>query len=136
MSLSPAIALRKAIRARLSGDAALVAVLGGAKVYDEAPPGVEPPYVLFAETQIRDWSTSEARGAEQLFVISAISTQRGASEALGVAERLVDLLDEAPLALQDHRLVDLRHLASETRREQNGRFARVNLRFRATTERD
>jgi hypothetical protein len=136
MSLSPAIALRKAIRARLSGDAALVAALGGAKVYDEAPRGAEPPYVLFSETQIRDWSASETRGAEQLFVISAISTQRGASEALDIAERVVDLLDEAPLVLQDHRLVDLRHLASETKREQNGRFARVNLRFRATTERD
>ena len=30
--------------------------------------------------------------------------------------------------------IDLRFLSMETRREQNGRFARVNLRFRATTE--
>lgn len=134
MSLSPAVALRKAMLSRLSGNAALVAALGGAKFYDEAPRGAEPPYVLFVETQIRDWSASEAQGAEHLFVLAVISAQRGAREALDIAQRLVDLLDEAPLILQDHHLVDLRHIASETKREHNGRFARVNLRFRATTE--
>lgn len=134
MSASPVVALRKAILLRLSTDSSLVAALGGAKIYDEAPRGAEPPYVLFAETRMRDWSTSESRGAEQLLVISAISIQRGVREALDIAQRLVELLDEAPLVLQDHHLVDLRHLASETKREQNGRLARVDLRFRATTE--
>jgi hypothetical protein len=134
MGVSPVIALRKAILSYLSGDAALVTALGGAKFYDEAPRSAEPPYVVFAETQIRDWSTSESSGAEQFVVLSAISLQRGVREALDIARRLVELLDEAPLVLSDHHLVDLRHLASETRREQNGRFARVNLRFRATTE--
>jgi hypothetical protein len=62
------------------------------------------------------------------------STMRGLSEALELAQRIADLLDEAALSLQDHRLVDLRFLSMETRREQSGRFARVNLRFRATTE--
>ncbi len=134
MSASPAVALRKAILLRLAGDTALVAVLGGAKFYEEAPRGTEPPYVLFAETQRRDWSTTLSPGAEHLLVLSAISVQRGTREALDIAERLVALLDEAPLALEGHHLVDLRHLSQATRREQNGRFARVDLRFRATTE--
>jgi hypothetical protein len=134
MSASPIVALRKAIVVRLSGDAALVAALGGAKIHDEAPRGGEPPYVLFAEVQARDWSASQSRGAEQLLTLSVISVQRGAREALDIAARIVELLDEAELALEGHVLVDLRHMTSETRREQNGRFARVNLRFRATTE--
>jgi hypothetical protein len=134
MSVSPVVALRKAIVARLAGDGALVAALGGAKVYDEAPRAAEPPYVLFAETQTRDWSSTESQGAETLLVLSVISVQRGLREALDTGERLVALLDEAPLVLDGHHLVDLRHLSSATRREQSGRFARVDLRFRATTE--
>jgi hypothetical protein len=131
---SPVVALRKALLTRLSGDAPLLALLGGAKIYDEAPRAAEPPYVLFAEVQARDWSTSDSRGCEQILALSAISTQRGLREALDIAQRVVELLDEVPLVLQDHHLVDLRHIATETKREQNGRFARASTRFRATTE--
>lgn len=134
MSASPVLALRVALRAALVGDAALVAMLGGQKVYDDAPNDAAPPYVLFADTQSRDWSSDLSRGAEHFFVLSVVSTHRGVAEALSIADRLVALLDEAALTLQDHRLVDLRVLAMETRREQQGRFARVDLRFRAVTE--
>jgi len=134
MSASPIIALRKAIRTRLLADAALVASLGGEKVFDEAPRGADPPYALFAEAQMRDWSAQLSPGAEQFLTLSVISTQRGLLEALDIGQRIAALLDEAPLVLEGHTLVDLRFGAMETRREQNGRFARVNLRFRATTE--
>ena len=133
MSVSPVIALRKAIRAYLLTDAGFAAALGQ-KLYDEAPRGAEPPYALFGEAQLRDWSADLSPGAEQFFTIGVTSTMRGLSEALELAQRIADLLDEAALNLQDHRLVDLRFLSMETRRDQNGRFARVNLRFRATTE--
>ena len=133
MSVSPVVALRKAIRAYLLTDAGFAAALGQ-RLYDEAPRGAEPPYALFGEAQLRDWSADLSPGAEQLFTIGVTSTMRGLSEALELAQRIADLLDEAALTLQEHRLVDLRFLSMETRRDQNGRFARVNLRFRATTE--
>lgn len=134
MSASPVVALRKAIVAHVANDAAFVAALGGAKIFDEAPRNVEPPYILFVNAQMRDWSAQDTRGAEQFFVLSVVSTQRGTREALDIAGTLADLLDEAPLALDGHHLVDLRFMSSETRREQNGRFARVDPRFRAVTE--
>jgi hypothetical protein len=134
MSNSPIVALRKAILAHLTADAVLTAALGGHKIYDETPRGVEPPYMVFADAQLRDWSTQLSPGAEQFLILSVYSTQRGVREATDIAQRIVDLLNEAPLVLQGHALIDLRFLAMETRREQNGRFARVNLRFRATTE--
>jgi hypothetical protein len=134
MSASPVVALRKAIRAHLIADAALVAALGGPKFFDEAPRSAEAPYALFAETQMRDWSADQSRGAEQFLALAIVSTQRGLSAALGVAQKLVDLLDEAPLSLDGHRLIDLRFVSLETRRDQSGRFACVTLRFRATTE--
>ena len=41
---------------------------------------------------------------------------------------------DANLALESHRLVSLRFISLETRRDNNGRFARASLRFRALTE--
>lgn len=134
MSASPVIALRKAIRTRLLADVTLTATLGGDKVYDEAPRNADPPYALFVDSQMRDWSAGASRGAEQFLTLAVVTTVRGVSGALDVAQRIADLLDEAPLTLDDHALIDLRFQSMETRRDQSGRFARVNLRFRATTE--
>jgi hypothetical protein len=134
MSISPVVALRQVILARLVADAALVAALGGQKIYDEAPRSIAAPYVYFAETQMRDWSAQLSRGAEQLLVLSVVSTERGLRSALDIAQKIIDLLDEAPLSPQGNSLIDLRFVVMETKRDQNGRFARVNLRFRATTE--
>lgn len=134
MSGSPILALRKAIIARLAANAALVGALGGAKIYDEAPRGAETPYVLFADAQMRDWSAQSSRGAEHYFTLAIVTTQRGTSAALGAAQQIIDLLDEAPLALAGHALVDLRFVSLETKRDQNGRFARVSMSFRAVTE--
>ncbi|PPD44500.1 MAG: hypothetical protein CTY15_07255 [Methylocystis sp.] len=134
MSASPVIALRKAIRAALLADAALVSALGGSKIFDEAPRTAEPPYATFAETQMRDWSADRSHGAEQFITLAVVSTQRGLSAALGVAQQIVVLLDEAPLALEGHALIDLRFVSLETKRDDKGRFARVALRFRAATE--
>jgi hypothetical protein len=134
MSASPIVSLRKAIRARLIGDAAFVSALGEPRIYEEAPRGVNPPYVLFADAQMRDWSGTLSRGAEQFFTLAVVTTQRGLGAALGVAQQIVTLLDEASLPLEHHDLVDLRFVSLDTRRDQSGRFARVSLLFRATTE--
>lgn len=131
---SPVLALRRAILAALLADGALTASLGGAHVYDEAPPGAPAPRIALSDVQSRDWSAQNSSGAEQIVVLSVFSGARGMREALDIADRVVALLDEAPLALAGHRLIDLRFVALATRREQNGRYARADIRFRATTE--
>ena len=131
---SPVLALRRAVLAALSSDSALTALLGGAHVYDEAPPGAPAPRIAFSDAQARDWSAQDSRGAEQVFVVTVWSDARGMREALDVADRVIALLDEAALTLAGHKLIDLRFLALATRREQNGRYARADIRFRATTE--
>ena len=132
MSLSAVLALRKAMRARLAADSELMQRIAG--VFDEPPGHVSHPYVVFGDAQARDWSTALAPGVEQFVVLHVWTTQRGLAEALGIAERVADLLDEAPLVIDDHRLIDLRFLSLETRRDNAGRFARASLRFRATLE--
>lgn len=134
MSASPIISLRKAIRVRLVGDAAIVGALGGPKVFDEAPRNADPPYILFTDTRMRDWSTRDSRGAEQFLTLSVVTTQRGLGAALGVSQTIADILDEASLALEGHSLVDLRFMSMDAKRDQSGRFASVAILFRATTE--
>ena len=134
MSASPIIALRKAIHTALAGDAALTALVGGNRIFDEAPREARPPYVCFGDAQARDWSTATRTGCEQFAVLHVWSAQRGAQEALAIAARIAQVLDEAALTLDGHHLVDLRFMTTETRREAAGRFTRSSLRFRATTE--
>ncbi len=131
---APAIALRKAIHAALAGDAGLAAALGPGHVYDEAPREATPPYVTFGDLQSRDWSTASDHGAEHFIVVNAWSAQRGTREALAIADCVRALLDDQPLALDGWHLVNLRFVQLETRRENNARYARASLRFRAVTE--
>ena len=134
MSLSPVIALRKAVRNVLLADAALAAALGSASIFDEAPREASPPYVVYGDSQTRDWSTMTDRGTEQFLIIEVWSLQRGLREALDIAAHVTTLLDDRPLALEGHHLVNLRLVAMETRREANGRYVRAAIRFRAVTE--
>jgi hypothetical protein len=134
MTISPVLALRQAIRTVISGDAALMSALGGRTIFDEAPRQTPTPYVVFAETQLRDWSCDLSPGAEQLFTLSVITTEHGAAQALALAQQIIDRLTATPPNMPDHRLIDLFCLATEIKRDPSGRFAKVNLRFRATSE--
>lgn len=132
--LSPVVALRKAMRDRLLTDAALIAALGGAKVHDVAPRDATAPWIAFAETRLRDWSTASGRGVEILAQLDVVSAQPGSREAFELAEQATRLLDDAALALAGWRLVRLAHVGADARRSDQDRFARVALRFRALIE--
>ncbi len=131
---SPVLALRRAILAALAADSALLSLLGGAHIYDEAPPGVPTPRVAFADVQSRDWSAQSSTGSEQMLTLTVWSGGRGMRESLDIADRVIAVLDQAPLTLAGHSLIDLRFIALATKREQAGRYARADVRFRATTE--
>src|SRR5947209_16586928 len=111
---SSVAALRKAIHAKLAAASALVATLSGTKIFDEAPRNAEPPYLTFADTQVRDWSSSLSRGAEHLFVIAVWSAERGTKQAIEIGNSVVDLLDDALLNLDGYRLANLRFVQFET----------------------
>jgi hypothetical protein len=128
------IALRKAIHIALSSDAALTALIGPGKIFDDAPREAQSPYISFGDLQTRDWSTSSDHASEHFIVINVWSTQRGGREALAIADRARAVLDDQPLTLDGNNLVNLRLAQLETRRESNARFMRASLRFRAVTE--
>src|SRR4051812_18844973 len=116
MSAGALIALRTAVRARLVADAGLTALLGGERVYDEAPRGATPPYVTFTEASARAWPDGGSPGHAHEFALVAWSDQGGDTEALAIVNAMSALLDDAPLVPAGHRLVLIRVTAQETSR--------------------
>ena len=131
---SASAALRAAIHDALSADSALTALLGIAKIYDEPPREAVFPYVTLGEARVSDFSTGTEPGEEHQITLHAWSRQGGHREAHLISGALLQALDDAPLTLTDHRLVNLRFAVADVRREADGRTYHALLRFRAMTE--
>ena len=127
-------ALQQAIFAALAGDATLTGLLGGARIYDEAPQDAAFPYVTLGTSRALDWSTGTESGAEHVVTIHVWSEGGGKKEALAIMEAVRAVLDDAALTLTGHSLVNLRHVFSEARRDVDGELVHGVLRFRAVTE--
>jgi len=89
----PSFALRKAIHARLGGDAKLASLLPGQSVFDEVPRGREPPYVTLGEGTVKDWSTASDLGHEHQMALTVWSAEGGVRQVFAVADALVASLE-------------------------------------------
>jgi len=134
MPTASSAALRAAIYDALIADGALTSVLGGPSVYDEPPRAAAFPYVTLGEARISDFSTGGERGEEHQLTLHAWSRQGGHREAHLITGALLQALDDAPLTLADHRLINLRFALADVRRESDGRTYHALVRFRAVTE--
>ena len=126
--------LQQAVHATLAADTAVLALLGGARVYDDVPRGAAFPYVSLAAFTVRDWATGTEPGTEITFTVHAWSRDAGHKGPHLLAEAVRSALHDQSLTLTDHHLVNLRHDSSETRRERDGDTYRVIARFRAVLE--
>jgi hypothetical protein len=127
-------ALQKAVHAALVADADVLALLGGARVYDHAPRGTAYPYVTIGQTTVRDWSTGSENGGEHVLTLHVWSKAAGRGETQAVIGALRSALHDQALELDGHRLVNLRHEFSEARREPDGERFHGLVRLRAVTE--
>lgn len=134
MTVAASVALRGAIAAALSADAPLTALLGGAKIYDQPPASAAFPYVTLGEQRVTDYSAGDAPGEEHSLALHGWSRHGGHKEAHAIAGALLQALDDAPLTLADHRLVNFRFAVADIRRENDGRTYHALVRFRAVTE--
>jgi hypothetical protein len=128
------MALRAAVHTALTNNAAIAAALGGPKIYDEPPREAAFPYVTLGEARAADFSTGSEPGLEHQLTLHAWSRQGGHHEAHVIAGALLQALDDAPLALAGHRLVNFRFSTADVRREADGRTYHALVRFRAVTE--
>src|ERR1700733_2370147 len=128
------VALRSAIHDALVADSGLAAALGGNRVYDEPPRNANFPYVTLGEARIVDAACDDGPTQEHQLTLHAWSRQGGHKEAHVIAGALLAALDDAPLTLDDHRLVNMRFAIADIRREADGRTYHALVRFRAVTE--
>lgn len=83
---------------------------------------------------MRNWSTGTDDGHEHVFTLQVWSRENGRREVTEAMGLLEDALHDVNLALDGHRLVNLRHEFSESRREIDGETYRGIIRYRAVTE--
>ncbi len=131
---SASFALQKAVFAKLTADAAMLALLGGPRVYDEVPARAEFPYVTFAQTTERDWSTGTEPGQEHTITLHVWSRGRGRKEADEILSAAGAALHDQALTLTGFRLINLRHEFSDARRDSDGETFHGTARYRAVTE--
>ena len=134
MSTNSSVALRAAVHDALISNVGLTSVLGGQKIYDEPPRSASFPYVTLGEARIADFSTGSEAAQEHQLTLHAWSRQGGHREAHIVTGALMQALDDAPLTLSGHHLVNLRFAVADVRREADGRTYHALVRFRAVTE--
>lgn len=128
------VALRAAVYDALRADSALGSALGGVKIYDEPPRDAAFPYVTLGEARIAPVAADGEAIHEHQLTLHAWSRQGGHREAHVIAAALLQALDDAPLALDSHRVVSLRFALADIRRESDGRTYHATVRFRAVTE--
>lgn len=129
-----AFALQKAIHSKLAGDAGVLALLGGPRIYDDVPRGATPPYVTFGLSTERDWSAGEEPGDEHILTLHVWSGLAGRHQAQEIIGAMRSALHDQSLTLSGHRLINLRHEFSDARREPEGEGYRGLVRLRAVTE--
>ncbi len=122
----------QAIHQRLASAAPLGALVAGA-IHDVPPAGVPFPYVTLGEAVVSDWSTATEAGSEQALTLHVFSRQGGRAEAMALCAAVQEALHEAPLALDGHRLANLRATTAEVRRDGDGGPSTLRP-FRAVTE--
>ncbi|MFO1149281.1 MAG: DUF3168 domain-containing protein [Alsobacter sp.] len=135
---SPILSLRAALRTMLAADVGVTALLGGPRIYDEAPAGTDPPYVVFGDAVLQDWSAGDVAGARQRALLIAWSSQGGDSEALGIVAALTAAVESGGLVLSGHRLVLLRIVGHAVSRpgpgDPSAGLRRATLTLEALTE--
>jgi hypothetical protein len=127
-------ALQRSIYQALSNASALTALLGGARIYDDAPQGAAYPFITLGQSVIRDWSTGTEDGSEHNLTLHVWSRSGGKQEAYAIIEAIKAVLHDQPLMLEDHYLINLRHEFSEARLDPDGDTFHGIVRYRAVTE--
>lgn len=125
--MNPALALQKAMRDRLLAHAPLTA-----PVFDHVPQGAAEPFVYFGAIETRDWSTANEKGHEHFVSVRIKSKADGKKEAQSIIAEIEAALDNAPLALDGHRLINL--ALTLWNAERDGDRYNGLVRFRAATE--
>jgi hypothetical protein len=127
-------ALQRSIYQALTNSAELASLLGGDRIYFEAPPAAQFPFITLGQTVNLDWSTGTEDGTEHSLTMHVWSRADGAREVHEILEMIRNVLHDQALALEDHYFVNLRHEFMEARLDPDGETMHGIVRYRAVTE--
>ena len=127
-------ALERKIYQALRNSSELTSLLGGDRIYSQAPPAAQFPFITLGQTVNLDWSTGTDEGAEHSLTLHVWSRADGAREVHEILEMIRTVLHDQLLALEDHYLVNLRHEFMEARLDPDGETMHGIVRYRAVTE--
>jgi hypothetical protein len=126
-------ALQRNIYQALTSSSELTSLLGD-RIYSQAPPAAQFPFITLGQTVNLDWSTGTDEGAEHSLTLHVWSRADGAREVHEILEMIRTVLHDQLLALEDHYLVNLRHEFMEARLDPDGETMHGIVRYRAVTE--
>lgn len=127
-------ALQRNIYQALTNSSELTSLLGGDRIYSQAPPAAQFPFITVGQTVNLDWSTGTDEGAEHSLTLHVWSRADGAREVHEILETIRAVLHDQLLVLEDHYLVNLRHEFMEARVDPDGETMHGIVRYRAVTE--
>lgn len=137
MSMSLSVALQGAVFAALSGDAALIALVG-TEIYDAPlPVGGSLPageYVTLGEEVVKPFDTVTSSGGRHDFDVTVHSPANGFSAAKTVSAAIASVLIDANLTIPGGSLISLRFLKAKAKRGVAPELRRIEMRFRAVVE--
>lgn len=122
--------LQVAVYGRIAGDPAIDAAVGGA-VYDVVPDAAPDLFVALGPERVTGQSDSGGDGAIHQMRVSVVTRRGGYVAAKAVAAMVCDSLVGADLTLMRGRLVSMRFLRAEARRDEGEGTRRIDLWFRA-----
>lgn len=134
MAAYDAAALQESLYQVLNSNSELNALIGNNKIFDEVPDRLSPPYIVFDQNQVRDWSTFTEAGTLHLLGIDIWSTYRGKKQIYGIAAAIEAALTEFPGQIPDHHVVSIGRQSLATSRLANSGLYRGVFTIRVVTE--
>lgn len=134
MSGTQSWALQKAIFEALNNNAALLALIGGAGIYDRVPEDAALPYITLGDGIWQDWSAGSHVGAEHFLRLHVWVRDGGRRVVREIADVVHTLLHDVPLAMEDGALVNIRFQQAQILTDPDGETWHGVLSYRAVTQ--
>lgn len=122
--------LQMAVYSRLAGDPSLDEAVGGA-IFDAVPSSAPDLFVALGPEQARGRSDQSGQGAVHDIRISVVTIRDGYMAAKKVAGLVSDALVGMDLPMTRGRMVSMRFLKANARRDKGEGTRRIDLWFRA-----
>ena len=124
--------LRQGISQALAGASDVAALLGGVRIYAEAPHTPTFPYITLGQSAVRDWTRGADNGAEQRLTLHIWSPFGGKKHVQDIIKAIRMTLEGRPLVLSNRDRMTLQHEFSEARLDPDGDSFHGIIRYRAS----